>query len=129
MYNRKVYDPEFKLNVVKEYLNGDKSQAQICEEYTISPSMFFKWLKKYKESGYDDSVFNVKKERPESIISDYSKITPFIFESAGIRKVQRDKFEHILHNKTNILFERMDKEKNQEKMQRILNEINRRNDK
>jgi len=25
MYNRKVYDPEFKLNVVKEYLNGDKS--------------------------------------------------------------------------------------------------------
>lgn len=38
MYNRKVYDPEFKLNVVKEYLNGDNSQAQICEEYSISPS-------------------------------------------------------------------------------------------
>jgi len=56
MYNRKVYDPEFKLNVVKEYLNGDKSQALICEEYSISPSMFFKWLKKYKESGYDDSI-------------------------------------------------------------------------
>ena len=71
MYNRKVYDPEFKLNVVKEYLNGDKSQAQICEEYSISPSMFFKWLKKYKESGYDDSVFNVEKGRPESIILDY----------------------------------------------------------
>jgi len=74
MYNRKVYDPGFKLNVVKEYLNGDKSRAQICEEYSISPSMFFKWLKKYKESGYDDSVFNVEKGRPESIISDYSKI-------------------------------------------------------
>jgi len=44
MYNRKVYDLEFKLNVVKEYLNGDKSQAQICEEYSISPSTFFKWL-------------------------------------------------------------------------------------
>jgi len=55
MYNRKAYDPEFKLNGVKEYLNGDKSQGQICEEYSISPSMFFKWfkwLKKYKESGY-----------------------------------------------------------------------------
>jgi len=86
MYNRKVYDPEFKLNVAKEYLNGDKSQVQICEEYSISPSMFFKWLKKYKESGYDDSVFNVKKGRSESIISDYSKIPPFIFESVGIRK-------------------------------------------
>ena len=43
-------------------------------------------VKKYKESGYDDSVFNVKKGRPESIISDYSKIPLFIFESAGIRK-------------------------------------------
>ncbi len=86
MYNRKVYEPEFKLNVVKEYLNGDKSQGQICEEYSISPSIFFIWLKKYKESGYDDSVFNVKKGSPESIISDYSKIPPFIFESAGIEK-------------------------------------------
>ena len=62
MQNRKVYPPEFKLSVVKEYLNGDKSQAQICEEHSISPSIFFRWLKKYKESGYDDSVFNVRRE-------------------------------------------------------------------
>jgi len=67
-----------------EYLNGDKSQAQICEEYSIYPSMFFRWLKKYKESGYDDSVFNVSRGRLESIISDYSKILPFIFEMAAI---------------------------------------------
>ena len=69
-----------------QYLNNDKSQAQICEEHSISPSIFFSWLKKYKESGYDDSVFNVSRGRPESIISDYSKIPPFIFESAGIRR-------------------------------------------
>jgi len=50
MQNRKVYPPEFKLSVVKEYLNGDKSQAQICEEHSISPSIFFRWLKKYKDS-------------------------------------------------------------------------------
>jgi len=78
--------PEFKLNVVKEYLNGDKSQAQICEEYSISPNIFFRWLKKYKESGYDDSVFNVSRGKSEPIISDYSKIMPFIFEFAGICK-------------------------------------------
>ena len=86
MQSRKEYSPEFKLTVVKEYLNGDKSQAQICEKYSISPSIFFRWLKNYKESGYDDSVFNVSRGRPGSIISDYSKIPPFIFESAGIRK-------------------------------------------
>ncbi len=48
MYNRKVYELEFKLNVVKEYLNGDKSQAQICEEYSISLSMFFRSFGTYK---------------------------------------------------------------------------------
>ena len=31
MYNWKVYEPEFELNVVKEYLNGDNSQGQICK--------------------------------------------------------------------------------------------------
>ncbi len=86
MQSRKEYSPEFKLTVVKEYLNGDKSQAQICEKYSISPSIFFRWLKNYKESGYDDSVFNVSRGRPGSIISDYSKIPPFIFESAGVRR-------------------------------------------
>ncbi|HCI29180.1 MAG TPA: hypothetical protein DE117_03205 [Fervidobacterium sp.] len=42
MQNRKVYEPEFKLGVVKEYLNRDKSQSQICEEYSISSSIFFR---------------------------------------------------------------------------------------
>jgi len=48
MYSRKVYEPEFKLSVVKEYLNVDKSQAQICEEYSISPSIFFRSFGMYK---------------------------------------------------------------------------------
>jgi len=81
-----VYEPEFKLNPVKEYLKGDKSQVQICEEYSISPSMFFNRLKKYKESGYDDSIFSVKKGRPESIISGYSRIPSLIFKSAANRR-------------------------------------------
>ena len=68
MYNRKVYDPEFKLNVVKEYLNGDKSQAQICEEYSAYPSIFSDLLKKYKESRYDDSIFSVKKGWSETLL-------------------------------------------------------------
>ncbi|HCI29734.1 MAG TPA: transposase, partial [Fervidobacterium sp.] len=40
MQKRKVYSPEFKLNVVKEYLNGGKSPTQLCEKYSISPSIF-----------------------------------------------------------------------------------------
>ena len=44
------------------------------------------WVKKYVDSGYDDNVFNSKKGRPKSIISDISKVPPFIYESAGIIK-------------------------------------------
>jgi len=54
---KRVFSKKFKLN-------GDKSQAQICEEYSIYPSMFFRWLKKHKESGYDDSAFNVSRGKP-----------------------------------------------------------------
>ncbi len=82
MQNRKTYGSEFKLNAVKEYLNGDKFQAQICEEHSISPSIFFRWLKKYKESGYNDSIFNVSKDEVFQIVED----TIIIFESAVTRK-------------------------------------------
>jgi transposase-like protein len=84
MRKREKYSSDFKLQVVKEYLNSDKSQNDICSEYNISQSAFSRWVKKYEESGYDDNVFNSKKGRPKSIISDISKVPPFIYESAGI---------------------------------------------
>ncbi|WP_083825951.1 transposase [Marinitoga piezophila] len=59
---RKKYDPDFKLSVVKEYLSSDSlTQEDICNKYSISHSAFFKWVKKYEDSGYDDNVFNSKK--------------------------------------------------------------------
>ncbi|WP_075780150.1 MULTISPECIES: transposase [unclassified Marinitoga] len=74
MRKRKKYDPNFKLSVVKEYLSSDSlTQADICEKYSISFSAFTKWVKKYEDSGYDDNVFNSKKGRTKSIISDISK--------------------------------------------------------
>lgn len=36
-------------------------------------------------------------------------------------RVLSNKFEHILRDNTDILFDRLDKEKEQEKMQRMLN--------
>ncbi|MBM7560256.1 transposase [Marinitoga litoralis] len=87
MRRRTKYSPDFKLSVVKEYLSDDSlTQADICEKYSISRSAFLKWVKKYEDSGFDDNVFNSKKGRPKNIISDFSKIPPFIYESAGISK-------------------------------------------
>ena len=84
---RKQYSPEFKLQVVKDYLNSDKSLNDIANEYSIpSNKSVHGWVKKYVDSGYDDNVFISKKGRPKSIISDISKVPPFIYESAGIIK-------------------------------------------
>ncbi|OQY10610.1 MAG: hypothetical protein B6I29_00905 [Marinitoga sp. 4572_148] len=66
MKNRKKYSAEFKLQVVKEYLNTEKSLNDIANEYSIpSAHTIHKWVKKYEDSGYDDNVFNSKKGRPE----------------------------------------------------------------
>jgi len=87
MKKRKQYSPEFKLQVVKDYLNSPKSFNDITNEYSIpSSNTVHKWVKKYIDSGYDDNIFNSKKGRPKSIISDISKVPPFIYESAGIIK-------------------------------------------
>ncbi|HCF38867.1 MAG TPA: transposase, partial [Thermosipho africanus] len=61
MRKREKYSSDFKLQVVKEYLNSDKSQNDICSEYNISQSAFSRWVNKYEESGYDDNAFNSKK--------------------------------------------------------------------
>ena len=61
MRERKKYDPEFKLSVVKEYLSDDTLYIKdICNKYSISQSAFFRWIKKYRESNFDDNVFFVK---------------------------------------------------------------------
>jgi|GEM_PF-1310337 len=73
MQNRKVYPPEFKLSVVKEYLK----------------------------------IFSM----PEISFS-----------------VLSNRFEYILRNNTNVLFDILDKEKEREKMQRMADKGNRRND-
>jgi transposase-like protein len=85
MKNRNKYSPDFKLQVVKEYLNSDMSLSDVANKNGIPSSYtIHKWVKIYEESGYDDNVFSSKKGRPKSIISDISKVPPFIYESAGI---------------------------------------------
>lgn len=35
--------------MVLEYLKGEKSQAEICRENIICPSLFNKWLKQFED--------------------------------------------------------------------------------
>jgi transposase len=49
----KSYDKEFKLNVMKLYREGNRSAAQICEEYGVPESTFSGWITQYKKHGAD----------------------------------------------------------------------------
>jgi len=86
MKKKKVYSSDLKLQLVKEYLNSEKSLKEFSDEYSIPINTLSQWVQKYKKSNYDDSVFNTKKGRTKSMISDYSKIPPIIYESAGISR-------------------------------------------
>ena len=89
------YPSEFKLDVVKDYLNTEKTYADIYEEYNVSSSTLAKWIKKYEESGYDDNVFKSRKSKSKSIISDFSKVPPVIYDKFGIEKSNNKSNEDI----------------------------------
>ena len=43
------YSEDFKKEVVKAYMAGDKSTIQIAADYNISKSTVSKWVNQYKE--------------------------------------------------------------------------------
>lgn len=45
--HRKVYTPEFKLEVVLEGLRNEKPIAQLCREKQITDSLYYKWREQF----------------------------------------------------------------------------------
>ena len=41
------YNKDFKMEVVKAYMAGDKSIAQLAAEYNVAKSTITEWAKKY----------------------------------------------------------------------------------
>ena len=53
------YNEDFKSEVVKAYMDGDKSTAEIAAEYNIARSTALEWAKKYsKECQYMNTTLN-----------------------------------------------------------------------
>ncbi len=50
MKNR-VFTPEFKLDIVKATLSGEKSIIQLCREHNLSDSLIHNWKKLYRDKG------------------------------------------------------------------------------
>ncbi|MDI6603217.1 MAG: transposase, partial [Patescibacteria group bacterium] len=57
---RRKLSSQFKAQLVLEYLKGGKSQAEICRENVISPSLFTKWCQQFQENVHKvfDKVFD-----------------------------------------------------------------------
>ncbi len=48
---RKNYTGEAKLSIVKAHLIGKRPVSELCEEYGIAPSLFYKWQQSLFEHG------------------------------------------------------------------------------
>ena len=43
------YNEDFKLEVVKAYMAGDRSTAELSAEYNVAKSTILDWAKKYSD--------------------------------------------------------------------------------
>ena len=48
---RRSYDKEFKINAVKLYLEGNKTQEVLAQELGIPKATYARWVMDYRESG------------------------------------------------------------------------------
>jgi transposase len=50
---KKPHSAEFKFKVAIEAIRGERSTAELCQEYGIVSSQIFKWKKALLEHGHD----------------------------------------------------------------------------
>ena len=47
----RTFTAEFKLQIVRAALSGEKTVAQLCREHNLSDSVIHTWKKRYREQG------------------------------------------------------------------------------
>lgn len=48
---KRVHSREFKLDIVRQVVTGQKRPAQACREYGLAESVLSRWRKEYQERG------------------------------------------------------------------------------
>lgn len=48
---QKQYQPSEKVNIIREHLVEKKAVSDICDEYGIHPSVYYRWQKQFFEGG------------------------------------------------------------------------------
>ena len=78
------YSSEFKMKLVKEYMETDMSYREMGFKYDIDFSVISDWVNRYKV--YKDKAFETKRRRRYSFIADESKIPAFLREELEMDK-------------------------------------------
>ncbi len=48
---KRTFDREFKLQVVRQLLNGEKRLSHLCREYNLCQTLVRRWKEQYEEQG------------------------------------------------------------------------------
>ena len=88
---RKVYTPEFKLEVVLEGLRGEKPIAQLCREKEITDSLYYKWRDQFLAKApeiFAEPTQNVAEEAQVQIIDLERMVGKLALENEILKKAK-----------------------------------------
>ena len=61
---KRVFSREFKLDLVRQIVSGQKRYSVVCREYGIAEGILSRWLREYRESG--ESAFLPKESEKKT---------------------------------------------------------------
>jgi len=61
---KRIFNREFKMEVVRQITNGQKQYSQVCQEHDIAESILSRWLREYRERG--ESAFLPKESKKKT---------------------------------------------------------------
>lgn len=51
MTKRKTYTPQQKVSILRKHLVEKAPVSQVCEEYNLRPTVFYRWQQEFFENG------------------------------------------------------------------------------
>lgn len=63
---RRVHSREFKLEVARQVVNGEKRPAQVCREHDLANSVLDRWRKEYEQRG--EAAFSEREVTEQEVL-------------------------------------------------------------
>lgn len=84
------YDVEFRIKVVREYLNGEGSAKYLAQKYNISNKTIETWIYKYRDTGTLETKSKPGRPRKDDNV-DYKERYEILKKYQTFLKAQRER--------------------------------------